>query len=52
MIEDYRGAVNGQQVTCRVMYVKRKDVAVAVLCIGNEKGFNETLLQDTLVGSL
>jgi hypothetical protein len=41
MIEDYAGSVNGQTVTCRVMYVKRKDVAVAVLGIGNDAGFNE-----------
>lgn len=41
MVEEYAGDIRGTAYTCRVMYVKRKDVAVAVMAIGTETGFKE-----------
>jgi hypothetical protein len=41
MVEAYTGAAAGRSLTCRVMYVKRKDVAIAVLGIGTDAGFKQ-----------
>lgn len=41
MLEEYEGDVRGTAYTCRIMYVKRKDVAIAVIAIGTEAGFKE-----------
>ncbi|MBL9170822.1 MAG: hypothetical protein JNN07_24025 [Verrucomicrobiales bacterium] len=41
MVESYEGSVNGRKLLCQVMYVKRKDVAIAVLGIGTDAGFKE-----------
>ena len=41
MVESYEGSANGQKLTCRVLYVKRKDVAIAVMGIGSAAGFKD-----------
>jgi hypothetical protein len=41
MVEQYEGSIGGTAYTCRVIYVKRKDVAVAVMAIGTEAGFKD-----------
>ena len=41
MIENYTGELNGAKLLCRVLYVKRKDIAIAVLGVGKETAFKE-----------
>src|SRR5258706_270280 len=41
MIETYEASIGGTNCLCRVLYVKRKDIAVAVLGVGKEGAFKE-----------
>jgi len=41
LILEYHGTVQGKWLICRVMFVKRADVAIAVLGIGTDEGFRD-----------
>ncbi len=41
MIQEYHATIQGKRVICRVMFVKRQDVAVAVIGLGTDQGFKE-----------
>ena len=41
MLEAYQAEIRGAKWLCRVLYVKRKDIAIAVLGIGKEDAFKE-----------
>lgn len=42
MLEEYKGrSPDGRAITARVVYIKKKDVAVAILAIGTEAGHKE-----------
>ncbi len=41
MVEEYAAEAQGKKLTVRVAYIKKKDVAVAVLGIGTEAGIKE-----------
>jgi hypothetical protein len=41
MLEAYQADIRGAKWLCRVLYVKRKDIAIAVLGIGKEEAFKE-----------
>lgn len=41
MIQEYHATIQQKRVICRAMFVKRQDVAVAVIGLGTEQGFKE-----------